>query len=50
MGLLPRRLRHGEEATLVEHLGEFRARLVISLLALAVGFGVAYAFRGHILS
>src|ERR687884_456684 len=24
---LPRRLRHGEEATLVEHLGELRARL-----------------------
>ena len=27
MSLLPRRLRHGEEATLVEHLGELRARL-----------------------
>lgn len=49
MGLLPRRLRHGEEATLVEHLGELRARLVISLLAIAVAFGVAYGFRGHIL-
>ena len=49
MGLLPRRLRHGEEATLVEHLGELRVRLVVSLLALAVGFGVAYAFRGHVL-
>jgi sec-independent protein translocase protein TatC len=28
---LPRRLRHGEEATVVEHLGELRARLIISL-------------------
>jgi sec-independent protein translocase protein TatC len=46
---LPRRLRHGEEATLVEHLGELRARLVISLLALAVGFTIAYVFHGHLL-
>jgi sec-independent protein translocase protein TatC len=49
MSPLPRRLRHGEEATLVEHLGELRARLIISLLALAVGFGVAFAFHGHLL-
>jgi sec-independent protein translocase protein TatC len=42
---LPRRLRHGEEATLVEHLGELRARLVISLLALAPVFVVAFAFQ-----
>ena len=28
---LPRRLGHGEEATLVEHLGELRTRLLISL-------------------
>jgi sec-independent protein translocase protein TatC len=46
---LPRRLRHGEEATLVEHLGELRARLIISLLALAAGFVVAYVFHGHLL-
>jgi sec-independent protein translocase protein TatC len=46
---LPRRLRHGEEATLVEHLGELRARLIISLAALAVGFAVAYVFHGHLL-
>jgi sec-independent protein translocase protein TatC len=46
---LPRRLRHGEEATLVEHLGELRARLIISLGALAVAFAVAYAFHGHLL-
>jgi sec-independent protein translocase protein TatC len=47
--MLPRRLRHGEEATLVEHLGELRARLIISVLALAVGFGIAFAFHGHLL-
>ena len=41
MSVLPRRLRHGEEATLVEHLGELRTRLIISLIALAAGFAVA---------
>ena len=45
----PRRLRHGEEATLVEHLGELRARLFIAIGALAVGFIVAYAFHGRLL-
>jgi sec-independent protein translocase protein TatC len=49
MSVLPRRLRHGEEATLVEHLGELRARLFIALGSLAVGFVVAYAFHGRIL-
>jgi len=43
--LYPRRLRHGEEATLVEHLGELRARLLISLLAVAAGFVLAFAFH-----
>jgi sec-independent protein translocase protein TatC len=46
---LPRRLAYGEEATLVEHLGELRTRIVISLLALAVGFAVAYAYRANVL-
>ncbi len=49
MSVLPRRLRHGEEATLVEHLGELRARLFVSIVALAAGFGVAYAFHGRLL-
>lgn len=49
MGLLPRRLQHGEEATLVEHLGELRTRIVWCLLALAVTFAVAYAFHGTLL-
>jgi sec-independent protein translocase protein TatC len=46
---LPRRLRHGEEATLVEHLGELRTRIFIALGALLVGTIVAYIFRGHLL-
>ena len=50
MNVLPRRLRHGEEATLVEHLGELRARLIVSLAALGVAFAVAYAFHGRILN
>jgi sec-independent protein translocase protein TatC len=45
---LPRRLKHGEEATLVEHLGELRARILISLAALAVGFLLAFAVHDHI--
>jgi sec-independent protein translocase protein TatC len=42
---LPRRLRHGEEATLVEHLDELRSRLIISLLAIAVSFPLTYYFH-----
>jgi sec-independent protein translocase protein TatC len=49
MNLFPRRLRHGEEATLVEHLGELRTRLIISLAAVVVAFAVTYTFHGHLL-
>ena len=45
----PRRLRHGEEATLVEHLGELRARLIIALGALGAAFVVTYVFHGQLL-
>src|ERR671914_669483 len=41
---LPRRLHHGEEATLVEHLGELRARLLIALAAFVPAFFAALAF------
>jgi Tat protein translocase TatC len=49
MSLLPRRLDPGEEATLVEHLGELRTRLVYCLIALGVGTGVAFAYHRSIL-
>jgi sec-independent protein translocase protein TatC len=42
---LPRRLGHGDRVTLVEHLDELRQRLILSLLTLAVAFGVIYAFH-----
>jgi sec-independent protein translocase protein TatC len=46
---LPRRLRHGEEATVVEHLGELRSRLFISLGALIPAFVVAFAFHERLM-
>jgi sec-independent protein translocase protein TatC len=46
---LPRRLRPGEEATLVEHLDELRARIFVALGALVVGFVVAFIFHHSIL-
>ena len=49
MNLFPRRLRHGEEATLVEHLGELRTRLIICLASVAAAFAVIYVFHGHLL-
>ena len=49
MRRLPRRLGHGEEATLVEHLEELRTRLFVILGALALGTIVAFAFHTHIL-
>jgi sec-independent protein translocase protein TatC len=45
----PRRLRHGEEATLVEHLDELRSRILISLVALVLGTIVAFAFQHKLL-
>lgn len=49
MPRLPRRLEHGESVTLVEHLDELRTRLVISLVTLAVAFGVTFGFRHTII-
>jgi sec-independent protein translocase protein TatC len=45
----PRRLGHGEEATLVEHLDELRYRLFIIIGALVVCSIVAFVFQAHIL-
>src|SRR5947208_13668465 len=49
MSRLPRRLEHGQDATLVEHLEELRSRIVVILGALALTTIVAFAFHGHIL-
>src|SRR5919108_2226724 len=49
MKRLPRRLRHGEEATLVEHLEELRTRIFVCLGALVIGFAIAFVFRGDLL-
>ena len=45
---LPRRLGYGEEATLVEHLDEFRSRLIVCLVAVGVFFPVAYIFHDRL--
>jgi sec-independent protein translocase protein TatC len=46
---LPRRLGHGEEATLVEHLEELRQRLFVCIGAVGVGFIVGYVFHETII-
>ena len=46
---LPRRLGHGEEATLVEHLEELRQRLFVCLGALILGFIVAFVFHRRLI-
>jgi sec-independent protein translocase protein TatC len=50
MARMPRRLGHGEEATLPEHLDELRARLIVIIGALAVGTIVAYVFHDRVLN
>lgn len=50
MKALPRRLGHGDEASLVEHLDELRGRIMIMLAALALGTTAAYIEHGYILS
>ena len=45
---LPKRLLHGEEATLVEHLDEFRTRLIVVLFALVPAFLLAFVFHEQI--
>jgi sec-independent protein translocase protein TatC len=46
---LPRRLGHGEEATLVEHLDELRTRIIVSLVALAATTTVAFVFHHYLI-
>ncbi|MGZ8693435.1 MAG: twin-arginine translocase subunit TatC [Gaiellaceae bacterium] len=47
---LPRRLRHGEEATLVEHLDELRTRLLTGLGSIVVAFVFTYWQRDWLLA
>jgi sec-independent protein translocase protein TatC len=47
--LLPRRLAHGEEASLVEHLDELRMRLLISLGVLGLAFVGVFVFHEHLI-
>lgn len=46
---LPRRLAEGDTAELVDHLGELRARVIVSLVAVAAGFAVAFVFRERLI-
>jgi sec-independent protein translocase protein TatC len=46
---LPRRLRHGEEATVVEHLTELRSRLLIGLGAVVPAFVFTFAFHERLI-
>lgn len=39
-----------EAMTVVEHLGELRHRVVVSIVAVAVGAAIAFALYGHVLS
>ena len=50
MSRLPRRLGHGEEATLAEHLDELRGRLFVVLGVLAITTIVAFAFHSRLLA
>jgi sec-independent protein translocase protein TatC len=49
MARFPRRLAHGEEASLVEHLTELRTRLIISLGSVAFFFIFTYWHRDTIM-
>ena len=49
MRWVPRRLRHGEEATLVEHLDELRSRLIVALIAIVPAFIVAFYFHEEVI-
>lgn len=50
MGRLPRRLGHGEEATLAEHLDELRGRLFVAIGALVATSIAAFVFHSRLLT
>jgi len=45
---LPRRLGHGDQVPLTDHLTELRARVIVCLGVLVVTFGLAYGFRREV--
>jgi sec-independent protein translocase protein TatC len=47
--IVPRRLSHDEEATLVEHLTELRHRLLICIVAIVPAFAFTYAFHSELI-
>jgi sec-independent protein translocase protein TatC len=46
---LPRRLDHGEEASLVEHLEELRGRIFVVIAAVTIGTVVGFVIRAHLI-
>src|SRR5919109_2360118 len=50
MKRLPRRLRYGEEASLVEHLDELRSRIIVVLVALVLCTIVTFVFHDQLLT
>lgn len=44
------RVGRDEHLSVVDHLDELRNRIIVSVLALAVAFGVAYGFHGELIS
>jgi sec-independent protein translocase protein TatC len=46
---LPRKLEHGEEASLVEHLDELRQRLFVLIGALAVVTVIGFVIHSHLI-
>src|SRR6266571_9443966 len=46
---LPRKLEHGEEASLVEHLDELRQRLFVVIGALAIGTVIGFVIHSHLI-
>ena len=46
---LPRRLDHGEEASLVEHLDELRSRLFIIIGAVTIGTVIGFVIHSRLI-
>lgn len=46
---LPRRLGHGDQVPLTDHLTELRSRVIVCLSALTITFGLAYGFRKDVI-